>query len=144
MIGPAMTGPEMLGAEMLGAEMIVAVIAAVLMGGIGALTRYLLGLLVPARGLPWSVLLVNVAGSALGGIVLGLAQTGRAGPELELVLLGGFAGGLTTFSTWSVETVQLAIERKPVAAIANVLANVLLGIGAAACGYLTAIALSGG
>ena len=67
----------------------------------------------PSR-LPWAVLIVNVVGSLVGGVVLGLAQAGVIGADLRLILLSGFAGGLTTFSTFSVETIQL-IDDGPVA-----------------------------
>ena len=52
------------------------------------------------------------SGSAIGGVAVGLATTGVISPDLRLILVGGFAGGLTTFSTWSVETIQLFMERQ--------------------------------
>ena len=81
------------------------------------------------------MLVVNVVGSALGGAVLGLAQLGDVSGDIRLVLLTGFCGGLTTFSTFGVETIQLVIDGKLRVAAINVPANVALGVGAAAVAY---------
>jgi len=104
------------------------VIALVLLAGaVGALLRFLVLRLIAA---PWAVLVVNVVGSFVGGLLIG-ATTG----DLRLILLTGFCGGLTTFSTFSVETVQLVMERRVRTAVLSVAANLVLGIGAAALGY---------
>jgi CrcB protein len=118
------------------------IVVALLAGGLGALLRYATSTLVgrtPAN-LPWAVLLVNVVGSLVGGIVIGLAQSGVIGADARLVVLSGFAGGLTTFSTFSVETVQLALAGRWRTVVGSVLANLLLGIAAAVLGF----ALAGG
>jgi len=108
-------------------------LAAVVAGGLGSVTRYLVTLAIAGREpLPWAVLAVNVAGSALGGAVLGLSEAALVSESLRLILLGGVAGGLTTFSTFSVETLQLVSTGKWRSAIANVLANLVVGIAAAA------------
>lgn len=115
------------------------VVAAVLLaGGAGALLRYGISVLfAPGPGrlsrLPLAVLIVNVLGSALCGALLGLG--GALDAELRLVLVTGFAGGLTTFSTFSVETVQLVLEGRARTAVASVAANLVLGVGAAAIAY---------
>jgi CrcB protein len=106
-----------------------AVIAA---GAVGALVRYLVSRAFAAARLPWAVLVVNVAGSALGGAVLGLVTRAELSADLRLVVLTGLCGGLTTFSTLSVETVQLVLEGRPRAAVSSIVANLVLGIGAAA------------
>ena len=106
-------------------------IALVLLAGmVGALLRFIVVRLIAA---PWAVLVVNVAGSFLGGLLVG-ATTG----DLRVILLTGLCGGLTTFSTFSVETVQLVMERRVKAAVLSIAANLGLGIGAAALGYLLA------
>lgn len=102
----------------------VAVIGA---GILGAVLRYLVTTLTPR----WGVLVVNVVGSFIGGIALA-ALSGDA----KLILLTGFCGGLTTFSTFSVETVQALLDGKVRAAALSVAANLVLGIGAAALGYV--------
>ena len=108
-------------------------------GGIGAVIRYLVTLAYGGRGnLPWAVFTVNVAGSALGGVAIGLATTGVINYDLRLILVGGVAGGLTTFSTWSVETIQLLMERKLRTALVSVILNLAIGLAAATAGYLIA------
>lgn len=111
----------------------IAVVAAVVVGSVAAGVRYGVSRTVAS---PWGVLLVNVVGSAIGGVVLGLAERGGVGADIRLILLGGLCGGLTTFSTFSVESIQLLVERKWRVAIVSVVANLGLGIAAAALAYL--------
>jgi len=106
-------------------------------GAVAALLRYLVSRAFASRpGFPWAVLIVNVVGSAIGGAVLGLATVADVDPGLRLILLTGLCGGLTTFSTFSVETVQYVMEGKWRVAAASVGANLVLGVGAAAAAYL--------
>jgi CrcB protein len=70
--------------------------------------------------------------------VLGLAEKAAISDDLRLVLLTGVCGGLTTFSTFSVETIQLVVDRELGRAGASVAGNLVLGIGAATIGYLLA------
>jgi CrcB protein len=115
---------------------------ALLAGALGALLRYAASTVFGrARAtLPWAVLLVNVVGSLVGGVVIGLTQAGVIGADARLIVLSGFAGGLTTFSTFSVETVQLTLVGRWRTALGSVLANLLLGVAAAVLGF----ALAGG
>lgn len=87
---------------------------------------------------PWSTLVVNVAGSFLIGLAFGLLMRGALAGDAYPVAAAGLAGGLTTFSSWSVATLQLWLERRPRAAAVNLAANVLLGVLAAAAGRLLA------
>lgn len=117
-------------------------VAAVLVAGAGgAVLRWLVARWLsrsegPYRNLPMAVLLVNVTGSALAGAILGLAEAGAVSPDLRLILLTGFCGGLTTFSTFSVETIQLVVDGRWRTAASSVSANLVLGVGAAAAAYL--------
>lgn len=115
------------------------VVAAVLgAGAVGALARYLLSKAFPVRPghLPGGILIVNVLGSGLAGALIGLAERAAIDGDLRIVLVTGFCGGLTTFSTWSVETVELATGGRWRAAVLNVAVTLALGIGAAAAAYL--------
>lgn len=117
--------------------------AAALVGGAASVVRYLVSRAFAGRpGLPWAVFIVNVVGSTIGGVAVGLATTGVISPDVRLILVGGVAGGLTTFSTWSVETVQLLMERKLRTALVNVILNVAIGLAAATAGYLAATTIS--
>jgi fluoride exporter len=118
------------------------VVAALAAGALGALVRY--GVthafrLSPQR-LPWAVLLVNLLGSFIAGIVVGVSSLDPDG-VVRLIALGGFAGGLTTFSTFSVESVQLALEGRWRAVVGSVLGNALGGIAAfiLGCCAITAV-----
>jgi CrcB protein len=85
----------------------------------------------PARG----TLLVNVVGSALLGVLLGRADPTPA----VLALVGaGFCGTLTTFSTFGTDVVRLIEEREVARAVGYLVATLVLGLGAAAAGYLLA------
>ncbi|WP_309620127.1 CrcB family protein [Salinibacterium sp.] len=110
--------------------------AAVIAAGVsGALLRFVVVTAAGARGFPWAVLMVNVLGSAVAGVVLGLATTAGMDAELRVILLSGFCGGLTTFSTFSVETIELVLDGKVRPAVLNVGLTLALGVGAAALGF---------
>jgi len=110
-------------------------------GGAGANARFYLGRAVAdwqlrhgGVGFPWGTFLINVSGSALLGL-LAAACLGHADPARRLwyVLLGtGFCGGFTTFSTFSVEALELLREGRGGAAVAYVLGSVAAGLAAAA------------
>ncbi|CAA9269858.1 MAG: Fluoride ion transporter CrcB [uncultured Blastococcus sp.] len=85
----------------------------------------------PARG----TLAVNVAGSALLGLLLGLADV----PPAVLALVGtGFCGALTTFSAFGADVVRLLEERTLGRALGYLCATVVLGPCAAAAGFVLA------
>ena len=116
-----------------------AIIATLAAGALGAVLRFLVARAFAQRPVA-AVLVVNVVGSALGGAVLGLAQLGAVSGDIRLVLLTGFCGGLTTFSTFGVETVQLVIDGRLRVAALSVLGNVVLGVSAAAVAYAMVVA----
>ncbi|WP_329039399.1 CrcB family protein [Streptomyces sp. NBC_00178] len=105
----------------------------VLGGAAGAPLRYLTDRAVQARhgaGLPyvfpWGTFTVNAAGSLLLGVL-----TGAAVSSPVFALLGtGLCGALTTYSTFSYETLRLAEQGRGFLAGANVLASLLAGLGA--------------
>lgn len=95
---------------------------------VGAVLRHLTGRLV-RRSFPWATLLVNVVGSFVLGAVAG------ASPAVVTLVGTGFCGGLTTFSTFSWETVALVEEGRVGRAVANVAVSVVVGVAAAGLGY---------
>ena len=105
------------------------------LGGAGAILRFLLDGLVSARSgrdLPFGTLAVNLSGALLLGLVTGIALTGDA-----LVLVAGATlGSFTTFSTWMFESQRLTEEGEGRYAIVNVLISVAVGLGAIALGRL--------
>jgi fluoride exporter len=122
--------------------MIPAFLAAALAGGLAAAARYVVVRAFGPTPFPWAVLLVNVVGSAIGGVVLGLTLTQSIPADWQLIALGGVAGGLTTFSTLAVGTVQLANGGRRWWAVGNMLGSFVLGIAAvcAACALTTLLA----
>lgn len=112
-------------------------------GAAGALGRYAVTQLFahPRVDLPWAVFAVNVLGSLLGGVLLGLAQADAVDPAVRTVLFAGFAGGFTTFSTLSVETIQLLQRGRMRAAALSVAGNLVVGLAATALGLAVGLAL---
>ena len=109
-------------------------------GGSATVVRYLLSRMLShssqAEGFGWAVLIVNVLGSAAGGVVLGLAHNASVSAELQLIILTGVCGGLTTFSTFSVETIQLLTHGRWGLAGLNVGLNLVFGFAACLAGFL--------
>ncbi|UMB68171.1 fluoride efflux transporter CrcB [Mycobacterium paraterrae] len=108
-------------------------IGVILAGGVGAVLRFLLDGAVARRAgksFPFGTLAVNISGAALLGFLGALAL------DRQAALLAGtaFVGSYTTFSTWMLETQRLGEERQLRNAVANVVASIVLGIGAALLG----------
>ena len=102
---------------------------------VGAPLRLLVLRLAARNGRDPSVgtLIVNVAGSALLGAVLGAGSA----PGWLLALVGaGFCGTLTTFSTFGADVVRLVEERALGRALGYLAATLVLGVGAAAASYI--------
>ncbi|KTR02105.1 fluoride efflux transporter CrcB [Curtobacterium luteum] len=107
-------------------------------GGIGAAVRFLLDGAVKARVtvFPLGTLVINVSGSLALGVLTGAGQAGVLALPTVAVLGTGMMGGYTTFSTASVETVQLLRSGKPRLAVLNGLGMLVVSVGAAALGLL--------
>ncbi|MET7669130.1 fluoride efflux transporter CrcB [Micromonospora luteifusca] len=104
---------------------------------VGAPLRYLTDRAVQSRHdsvFPWGTLTVNVVGSLLLGVLVGLP----AGPTVSALLGTGFCGALTTYSTFSYETLRLAKGGNRLLALANALVSVAAGLAAATVGYALA------
>ena len=112
-------------------------IAIALGGALGALSRYWLsGVLNNAtHKLPWGTLACNVIGSFLMGICFVLIlEKARLSPELRPLLMVGFMGAFTTFSTFSLETVAMLQEGHVMSAAIYISFSVLLCIAALSAG----------
>ncbi len=87
------------------------------------------------RGFPYGTLVVNVLGSLAMGLLYELfLQRLSISPEVRAVLLVGFLGAFTTFSTFSIETINLIEQGDLLKAVTNMLASVILCVLAAWCG----------
>jgi CrcB protein len=113
-------------------------------GAIGSLARYVISVLaLPISGsLPWGTILINVGGSFLIGLFGTLTLADGRYPTSESVrmfVMIGLCGGFTTFSSFSLQTLDLLRSGAVVRASANVVASVILCVGAVAVGHLIAM-----
>lgn len=103
-------------------------------GGLGALARYAVNGWAQRQFpgfAPSATLIVNVVGCLLIGVVMGVLRERAAhSREVQALVVTGFLGGLTTFSAFGYQTVELLLEQQGGRAVLNVLANVVLGCGA--------------
>jgi len=101
-------------------------------GSLGAASRYGVGL-VTARlwgtGFPYGTLVVNMAGCFIIGLLFALADRSRLlTPDVRLLLITGYLGALTTFSSFSVETVNAARAGLTLQSLTNILINNIGGL----------------
>ncbi len=75
-------------------------------GAAGSMGRYLVSRWLTGV-LPWGTLTVNIVGSLLIGLLMGMTARGSLSPELRLLLVTGFCGGFTTFSTFASESLSM-------------------------------------
>ncbi|MFF8034439.1 MULTISPECIES: fluoride efflux transporter CrcB [unclassified Streptomyces] len=104
---------------------------------VGAPLRYLTDRAVRARHdtlFPWGTFTVNVVGCLVFGVLTGAVAHGAASDPVRLLIGTGFCGALTTYSTFSYETLRLAETGARFLAAANVAAGVVAGLGAAFAG----------
>lgn len=102
--------------------------------GFGGITRYAVGKAVQAwwtNAFPLPTLLVNVLACVVLGFVAGKVQAKLAyHAEMQMLLMTGFCGGFSTFSTFSLETLKLLEAGQYVYVIGYTLSSVLLCLGA--------------
>lgn len=103
-------------------------------GALGAVARYWLSNLIHAvagREFPWATLSVNIVGSFLMGVlVILIVERWSLSAEWRSVVLVGFLGAFTTFSTFSLETLALIELGEPVRALLYISASVILCVAA--------------
>ncbi|OKK18111.1 chromosome condensation protein CrcB [Streptomyces sp. CB00455] len=113
---------------------------------VGAPLRYLTDRAVQARhdsAFPWGTFVVNAAACLLLGVLTGALLTGASSSRLGLLLGTGLCGALSTYSTFSYETLRLAERGWGFLAAANVGASVLVGLGSVHLGSQVAEQLFG-
>ena len=97
---------------------------------------------------PWGTILINVIGS----FVIGFFGAVTAGPDSRFPVLAGarpfvmigICGGFTTFSSFSLQTLELAREGRPGQALGNILLSVVLCLASVTAGHLSGAALNPG
>ncbi len=110
-------------------------------GGLGALLRYSVGLLCSkiCSSFPLGTLSVNILGSFIMGFGFFMFLEKIAVPsEVKLFLTVGFCGGLTTFSTFSLDVWNLFLSGEIYKAVLYIILSLILSVGALALGVLVA------
>jgi CrcB protein len=116
------------------------VLAVAVGGALGTIVRYEVLLAEPpGHGFPWATFTVNIVGS----FVLGVAATALVEPWprsrfLRPLIAVGFCGGLTTFSTWMVESVLLVRDDRAGIAAVYLVVSLVAGFLAVALGVFVA------
>ena len=105
-------------------------------GALGSVARFwLTGAMTALTGpwfrpwFPWGTLLINVVGSCVIGIVAGISLTPdrvRLHPDLRIFLMTGVCGGFTTFSAFSLQTLELIESGELLPAVGYIVGSVVL------------------
>lgn len=109
-------------------------------GAVGATLRYLIGIGIISlfgKGFPFATLSVNIIGSLIMGTIFQLVQQGNIGSSPWWPLIGvGFLGALTTFSSFSLDSLLLIQQGEILKALLNVALNVVVCLLAVYLGTL--------
>ena len=103
-------------------------------GGIGAVTRYILGVLFANHiktNLPIATFFVNIIGCLiLGFLYIFFTEKLQVSPNIKLLLTAGFCGGLTTFSTFSAESWHMIQNAQYINALIYIILSIFVGLAA--------------
>ncbi len=118
-------------------------------GAIGTFARYAISVLAApySQSLPWGTIGINIIGSFIIGLFGALTLAHGRFPvsdNLRLFVMVGVCGGFTTFSSFSLQTLELLRSGAIVRAAVNVVASVVLCIFAVAIGHFVASYFNGG
>lgn len=112
-------------------------------GAVGSVARYgVASAMARWNGspLPYATAIVNVVGCAVAGLLLGLVAGSRLTLSVDqrALIFSGLLGGLTTFSGVGIDTLALLQDGRGPAAVVNVAAQILIGLGALSACYALA------
>lgn len=108
-------------------------------GSLGALGRYYVSLAMTkwlGDEWPYGTLTVNLIGCLVLGILAGMASRDAVHPLVKTIVMTGFLGAFTTFSTFAVDGVKLAHGGAALSASAYLVASVIAGFAVAYGGYI--------
>lgn len=114
--------------------------------GCGGVSRFWIGhwiVKMVGATFPWGTFAINITGSLLIGIFFGLQPVSEPPSPARLLIVVGFLGGYTTFSSFSYETLALFQKQAYTSAIAYALGSLVLGLFAVWLGHSLGQRLSG-
>lgn len=105
-------------------------------GSVGTVARFLIASAMPADRYPWGITVVNLSGALLFGLLWGMFEVNGMSKGWYVLLLTGFMGAYTTFSTWVFEVVHAAQSGRLTTSLAHLLVHVVFGLGLVWLGLL--------
>lgn len=120
--------------------MLLKLLAIFIGGGLGSACRFSLSMLIAknaAGHFPWNTFFVNVLGCLCIGIFAGFFERRQELGLLSALLITGFCGGFTTFSTFSNETLQLFKQGMYFVGASYACLSFIMGISCVALGYIS-------
>lgn len=111
-------------------------------GAFGSMARYIIGIIIQPKQaqFPWNTLLVNVIGSFLVGILAEwFSRQQNDTSLLRSLIIVGFCGGFTTFSSFSIETLRLFKNGSTMLSLVYILSSVSFSLMAVFVGYSLSI-----
>ena len=110
-------------------------------GSAGALSRFFISAFInnsAAGSFPYGTLFLNVTGSFVIGFLFQIYQSVLVADEMKMFLTVGFLGSYTTFSTYSLETLNLILAHEYKSAVINILVSNILAVFMSLLGMLAA------
>lgn len=105
-------------------------------GGLGSVFRYMLGVFIPYKsGFPLTTFTANILACLCLGLLLGYGISKGMSDHLKLLLLTGFCGGFSTFSTFSGETLEMFQQQQYGLALSYVTLSLVIGMLAVWMGF---------
>lgn len=105
-------------------------------GAIGSILRYATSLIIGAGNFPYATFIVNVAGSLMIGILLGLSMKSTIADHHWNFLAVGICGGFTTFSAFSLESFKMLDQQRYFTFLLYIVISITAGLLAAYAGYI--------
>jgi fluoride exporter len=143
-----MYNPQTYKESVLNGEKMIQIVCVAVAGASGALCRWAIGRMAVrlfGANFPYGTLIVNVLGCFLIGLIMHIAlASDKLSPTARLTLTVGFLGALTTFSSFSYETVVLIDQARWTAAGLNIGANLFVSLAATFAGLALGRILVGG
>ena len=106
-------------------------------GMIGSMLRYAAAILIKNQPFPYATFAVNIVGCFVIGAIAGFTiKSATLSNEWRLFLATGICGGFTTFSSFSLESLQLLQQNRPATAVMYIGTSIVLGIAAVFAGWM--------